>query len=214
MTTRLRRPAGPPPPRGRSGRFGLLPPLAMALSKFLLPRGDGFADAACSISVKAPQLGADAHLLPQHAGEGAAGRRALEARAVAARVGTAARLGSTRDERAVAGREAEQLALRSPPAAAGAGPQRLRAYEDSSSADSTSTGIPAGTSASGARCGETVSRSTSPSASATATASGPCVAAASAGASESTSVTSSSGKDGPTLSASGSSVSASASSSG
>src|SRR5690349_15710066 len=126
MTTRRRRLPGPPPPRGRSGRFGLLPPLAM-----------------CATSVKAPQLGADVDLLPQDARELASLGRALEAREAAARVGAAARLVPARDEDTVTGREAEQLALRRLPAAAGALPQR-DAYEGSSSA--CSTGIPAGTS--------------------------------------------------------------------
>src|SRR6266568_9402679 len=108
MTTRRRPLAAPPPPRGRSGRFGLLPPLAMAVT-----------------SVKARQLGPDSHLLPQDPREHAARDRALEARQTAARVGAAARLCPAGHEDAVAGREAEQLALRRPPAAAGAPPKRL-----------------------------------------------------------------------------------------
>src|SRR5207302_1264207 len=93
----------PPPPRGRSGRFGLLPPLAMAFT-----------------SVKASQLRPDADVPAQGAGEHPALDRAVEARQAAARVGAATRLGSAGDESAVAGREPEQVALRRPPAAAGA----------------------------------------------------------------------------------------------
>src|SRR5581483_10757512 len=108
MTTRRRRPPpAPPPPRGRSGRFGLLPPLAIR-----------------HISVKAPQLGPDADLLPQDARERAMSRRALEAGEVPAGVDAAPPLGSARDEHAVSCCEAEQLALRRAPAAAGAAPQR------------------------------------------------------------------------------------------
>src|SRR5262249_30739679 len=91
MTTRRRRPPAPPPPRGRSGRFGLLPPLAIG-----------------HISVKAPQLGADADLLTEDTREHAAIRRALEASEVATRVDAAARLAPTGDEDAVAGREPKQ----------------------------------------------------------------------------------------------------------
>jgi len=160
MTTRRRRPGGPPPPRGRSGRFGLLPPLAMALPNVLSPRGDGSAGAACSISVKTSQLRSHAHLPPQDAGERAARRRALEARDAAARVGATARLGAAGDEIAVAGREAEQFALRRPPTAARAGPQRLRAYEGSSSG--CSTGMPAGTSSGSATSASTGTSGSSP----------------------------------------------------
>jgi hypothetical protein len=93
-------------------------------------------------SVKALQLGPDADVLSQDAHEHAALAGALETREVAARVGTAARLVSAGHEDAVAGREAEQLALRRSPAATGAAP-RGRAYESPSGC---STGIPAGTS--------------------------------------------------------------------
>src|SRR6476646_3936248 len=117
MTTRRRRPPAPPPPRGRSGRFGLLPPLAM-----------------CHISVKALQLRPDADLLPQDARKHAAVGRSFQARKAAARVGAAPGLVPTGHERTLSGREAEQLALRRPPAAAGATPLRFRAYEGSSSA--------------------------------------------------------------------------------
>src|SRR5207302_3807208 len=116
----------PPPPRGRSGRFGLLPPLAMAFT-----------------SVKASQLRPDADVPAQGAGEHPALDRAVEARQAAARVGAATRLGSAGDESAVAGREPEQVALRRPPAAAGAAPDGgSRRYSSSG----CSTGIPAGTS--------------------------------------------------------------------
>src|SRR5205807_1201805 len=90
MTTRRRPLAAPPPPRGRSGRFGLLPPLAMAVT-----------------SVKAPQLRPDSHLLPQDAREHAARGRALEARQAAAGVRAAARLRATGHKDAAFGREAE-----------------------------------------------------------------------------------------------------------
>src|SRR5690349_16897585 len=92
MTTRRRRPAGPPPPRGRSGRFGLLPPLAIGHT-----------------SVKAAQLGADAHLLPQDAGEHAALRRAFEAVEAPTRVGASPRLVSAGHQDAIAGRETVQV---------------------------------------------------------------------------------------------------------
>src|SRR6476646_7144291 len=105
MTTRRRRPPAPPPPRGRSGRFGLLPPLAMS-----------------HLSVKAPQLRPDADLLPQDAREHSAVGRSFEADRAAARVGTAPGLVAAGHERAVASREAEQLALRRPSVAAGATP--------------------------------------------------------------------------------------------
>src|SRR4029077_7487765 len=136
ITTRRRRPP-PAPPRGRSGRFGLLPPLAMGRT-----------------SVKATQLRPDADLLPQDAREHAAFGRALEAREAAARIGTAPRFRSTHNEDAVAGREAEQLALRRLPAAAPPGPQRLpRRYSSALSDGSTSIGIPSVGSSSAARCG-------------------------------------------------------------
>jgi hypothetical protein len=114
MTTR-RLPAGPPPPRGRSGRFGLLPPLAI---------GD--------ISVKTPQLRPDADLLPQDAREHAPLGCALEAREAAARVGATARLVAPGDEGSLAGRKPEQVALRRAPATAGATPRRLALYDSSS----------------------------------------------------------------------------------
>src|SRR5512133_2971844 len=145
MTTRRRRPPAPPPPRGRSGGFGLLPPLAIG-----------------HISVKAPQLGPDADVLPQDTREHATVRRSFEARQAAARVGTAARLAAAGHEDSLACREAEQLALRRAPAAACAAPLRFRAYEGSSSAVG-STGIPAGTS-SGSATSASAASGSSPSA--------------------------------------------------
>src|SRR5690349_20307255 len=115
MTTRRRRLPGPPPPRGRSGRFGLLPPLAMAAT-----------------SVKAPQFRPYAQLLSEHTREHAALCRAVEARQVGARVGATARLFPAGHEDAVSGRETEQIALRSAPAAAGAAPHGLAPYDSSS----------------------------------------------------------------------------------
>jgi len=94
-------------------------------------------------SVKALQLGPDADVLSQDPGEHPARGRTLEAREVAARIRTTARLVSPGHENAVAGGEAEQLALRRAPAAARAAPQWV-GYEGSSS--DCSTGIPAGTS--------------------------------------------------------------------
>ena len=75
-----------------------------------------------AISVKALQLGPDADVLPQDAGEHPALGRALEAGEAAARVGAAARHVAAGDEGPVAGREPQQVALRRPPAAAGALP--------------------------------------------------------------------------------------------
>src|SRR5439155_565187 len=95
MTTRRRRLPGPPPPRGRSGRFGLLPPLAMA-----------------DTSVEAPQFRPYAELLSQDTREHPALCGAVEARQVTARVGAAPRLLPAGHENAFSGREAEQIALR------------------------------------------------------------------------------------------------------
>src|SRR6185312_2586888 len=105
--TRRRRFPPAPPPRGRSGRFGLLPPLAMS-----------------PVSVKADQFRADADGLPQHPWEGARGARPLEAARVAARVDAAAGHGPARDEGSVAGSEPHELRLLCAPAAAGAAPDR------------------------------------------------------------------------------------------
>src|SRR5579884_281145 len=164
MTTRRRLPAGPPPPRGRSGRFGLLPPLAM---------GD--------ISVKTVQLGSDTDLLPQHAREHPAYGCALEAGEVAARVGTAPRLVAAGDEHAVAGGETDQFALRRAPAAADAAPHRFGPYDSSVGCSAVdSTGMPAGTSSGSAT---SASGETSGSSSATASASASSTSTASTSAS-------------------------------
>ena len=136
MTTRRLRPEAPPPPRGRSGRFGLLPPLAIAGS-----------------SVKASQLRPDPHLLPQDAGEHPARRRALEARAIEARIGAAARLLPAGHENAVAGGEPEQVALQRPPAAAGAAPQRLSYDSSSGCSAGTAAGISSGSATSASASG-------------------------------------------------------------
>jgi hypothetical protein len=87
MTTRRRRPAGPLPPRGRSGRFGL-PPLAIR-----------------SFSVKTPQFGVDSDGLLQDTRELPPLDRGVEARDVAAGVRAATRLAAPGHENAVAGRE-------------------------------------------------------------------------------------------------------------
>src|SRR6478672_4926384 len=129
MTTRRRRPAGPPPPRGRSGRFGL-PPLAIR-----------------SFSVKTPEFGVDSDGLLEDVLEPAPLDRPVEAPDVAAGVRAAAGLRSARHENAVAGRKPDQLTLPTTPAAAGARPQRLRPYDASSESSLGSTGMPAGTSA-------------------------------------------------------------------
>ena len=96
-----------------------------------------------AISVKASKLSSDAHRLSQHACEPAPVGRALEAHQAAARVHAAAGLGPAGHENTVAGREAQQLALRRAPAAAGAAPHGSRSYDCSSGC---STGMPAGTS--------------------------------------------------------------------
>src|SRR5581483_8104926 len=101
MTTRRRRLPGPPPPRGRSGRFGL-PPSVMQL-----------------LSVKTPERRIDPHGLPQHPGEGLLPHRPLEARDVRACVRAAPRHGSPEDEVALERAEPDELRLLRPPAAAG-----------------------------------------------------------------------------------------------
>src|SRR5207248_1700250 len=115
MTTRRRRLPGPPPPRGRSGRFGLLPPLAMA-----------------DTSVEAPQFRPYAEPLSQDTREHPALCGTVEARQVTARVGAAARLVPAGHENAFSGREAEQIALRRVPAAACAASRGLVPYDSSS----------------------------------------------------------------------------------
>src|SRR5437763_14970447 len=104
MTTRRRRLPGPPPPRGRSGRFGL-PPLAMRL-----------------LSVKTCECGIDLDALPEDSREPVPHGRALEAHEAPAGVDAAARHIAAGHERAVTGAEAHQLALRGAPAAARARP--------------------------------------------------------------------------------------------
>jgi len=74
------------------------------------------------ISVEALQRRIDGDGLFEDAVEAAARERPLEAEQAPAGVGAAARFCATHDEDAVAGRKAEQLALRCPPAAAGAPP--------------------------------------------------------------------------------------------
>jgi hypothetical protein len=124
----------------------------MSHTKILSLRGDGFAGAACSISVKAPQLGPDLDLLPQDAREHATRGRALDAREAVARISAAPRFRATRHEDAAARREAKQLPLRRPPAAAGTAPKGSVGY-DSSPAEpsSTSMGMPSVSSSSAAR---------------------------------------------------------------
>src|SRR5439155_7275320 len=126
MTTRRRRLPGPPPPRGRSGRFGLLPPLAMAAT-----------------SVEVPQFRPYAQLLSKDTREHPALCSAVEARQVPARVGAAARLLPAGHENAFSGREAEQIALRRAPAAARAASRGLVPYDSSSAGGSlASIGMP------------------------------------------------------------------------
>jgi hypothetical protein len=89
------------------------------------------------------QLRPDADLLPEYPGEHPARSRPFETGKPATRVGAAAGFFATCHEEAVAGGEPDQLALRRPPAAAGATPQRNGSYNSSSGC---STGMPAGTS--------------------------------------------------------------------
>src|SRR5262245_20805523 len=103
MTTRRLRPEGPPP-RGRMGRLGLFGPLAMS----------------SAVSVEARERRIDGHGLPQHAVERAPRRGPFEAREPPARVDTAPGQEPPRRERAVDGREADQLPLRRLRTAAGA----------------------------------------------------------------------------------------------
>src|SRR5207248_803569 len=92
MTTRRRRLPGPAPPRGRSGRLGLLPPLAI-----------------CLLSVKPGELGIDPDGRAQGAGERALPQRPLEAAGAAAGVRAAAGLYGVRDQDAVPGGETHEL---------------------------------------------------------------------------------------------------------
>jgi hypothetical protein len=78
-------------------------------------------------SVKAAQLRPDTHVLPQGACKHPARHCALEARRATAGVGAAAGFHPSGDEVAVADREAEQLALRRPSAAADTRPDGLGA---------------------------------------------------------------------------------------
>src|SRR5882672_10168918 len=178
MTTRRLRLPGPLPPRGRSGRFGL-PPLAI-----------------CLLSVKPCECRIDLDGPPQSPRERPLLLRPLEADESPAGVRAAARRLAGLDELAVLGREAQQLALRRVPAAANAAPDGIRHYASSRVPPSSlgSTGIPAGTSCSGATpaCGETAGSSGSVSA-------GFVTGGVESGIS--CSLTSSSGSDGPTDSA-------------
>ena len=89
-------------------------------------------------SVKVAQLGSDSHLLTQSAGKHPALGRTVEARDAPAGVGAAAGLSPPGDENAFAGCEAEQIALRRRPAAAGTAPLRLAPYDCSSAGTSSS----------------------------------------------------------------------------
>src|SRR5207249_8221859 len=86
ITTRRRRLPGPLPPRGRSGRFGLLPPLAMRL-----------------LSVKTCEPGIDLDRAAQRPCERPLGRRPLEADEAPAGVGAPAGHLAARNEPAVPG---------------------------------------------------------------------------------------------------------------
>src|ERR671924_2439155 len=109
MTTRRRRPGPPGPPRGRMGLFGR---------------------SAMATSVKPCQSGIDLDRAAQGAGERAPGSGPLEARQPPAGVDAAALEPCARGQDAVAGDEANELALGSPAAAPGAGPNRLMGQED------------------------------------------------------------------------------------
>jgi hypothetical protein len=87
--------------------LGLLPPLAIG-----------------HVSVKAPQLGPEADLLPEDAREAAPVGRAVEAGKAPARVDAATRLAPAGHEHTVANGEPQQLTLRRATAAAGAAPHR------------------------------------------------------------------------------------------
>ena len=101
-------------------------------------------------SVKATQLRPYAQLYSQDAGKHPALGRAFETGEVAARVGAAAGLCPAGDENAFPSREAEQIALRRRPAAAGAAPHGLAPYDSSSAGVSASIGIPSVSSSSAA----------------------------------------------------------------
>src|SRR5436305_13293757 len=106
MTTRRRRPGPPGPPRGRIGLFGR---------------------SAIGTSVKPGQSGIDLDCATQRARERASPGGPLEAREPTAGVDAAALESRARRQDAVAGDEADELALRSPPPAAGARADRLMA---------------------------------------------------------------------------------------
>jgi hypothetical protein len=78
------------------------------------------------LSVKTGECGIDFDGGPQDAGEAALRSRPLEAREPAARVDAASGRRPARDETAAGRGEALQLALRRPPPAACAAPDRLR----------------------------------------------------------------------------------------
>jgi hypothetical protein len=78
------------------------------------------------LSVKTGECGIDLDGRPQDAGEAAVRFRPLEALEPAARIDAAAGRCPARDETAAGGGEALQLALRHPPPAACASPDRLR----------------------------------------------------------------------------------------
>src|SRR5436190_1820999 len=95
MTTRRRRLPGPPPPRGRSGRFGLLPPLGMRPS-----------------SVKTRELRIDPDGLAQRVRKAPAGARALETGESPACVDAPPFAARGGDQDPLTGRETDELALR------------------------------------------------------------------------------------------------------
>jgi len=105
-------------------------------------------------SVKAPQLRPDLQLLPQNACEHAVFCGALEAGETLTRVRAAAGFVTPGYKNAFAGSETQQLALRRPPATAGATPKRHAGYEPSSAeaVSAASIGMPSFSSSAVARC--------------------------------------------------------------
>ena len=94
-------------------------------------------------SVKVAQLRLDLQLLPQNTRKHPSLRGPREAGDAATGVGAAVGRSLIRCENAVPGREAEQIALRRRPAAAGTAPHGLAPYDCSSAGDcSASIGIP------------------------------------------------------------------------
>src|SRR5437763_2078380 len=143
MTTRRRRLPGPPPPRGRSGRFGLLPPLGMRPS-----------------SVKTRELRIDPDGLAQRVRKAPAGARALETGESPACVDAPPFAARGGDQDPLTGGETDELALRRAPPAAGAPPVWLRHYSASACGSAASgTGTGAGVSVSGAGSGSPPTRS-------------------------------------------------------